>query len=170
MLHSVCFRLIQFFLFFFYEIVMFVSPLLSSPCTSRTPFPTMHQKLKKTIHSRLVLVLGENKRPIRRGRFCVYVFISVLSTCSPKVWSIGFNEVTRVAFVFFFSFYCLRGEWTLLLLDFEGQTHRPSCVHTDTYETSVQKKSLKKEAVVFVQILFFLSRQKILTLNEVDKE
>lgn len=105
---------------------------------------------------------------------CVSISIVDLFTKSFRVlipfwWS---HTCSVLFLISSFCCYCLRRGWSLFFWTFWDKLC-PSCVYMDTYKMSVQKKvskSLKKKVVVFVQILFFLSRQKILTLNKVDKE
>lgn len=167
---------------------MFWFFLFLSPCTPRTPFPTMLYSfiwLKKTIQSRLVLFLGENKRrPIRCSHFWVFLccvcFYQYCRLVHQKfIKSIG-PSLMKSHVHFYFLFLLL---W---FLEESGPSSSSSglfgtnsesvlCEHGHTQNVSAEKKPQKVEKkgikeVVFVQILFFLSRQKILTLNEVDKE
>lgn len=154
-----------FFLSFFFELFdVFISHILS-PCTPRTPFPTMLYSLLSTIWKRqstvshlVLFFLGENKRcPIKSGHFWVflyrtYVLISVLSTCSPKCleyWSPFWWSHTCYVFFFgfffwFFCCYCFR-RVDALLLDFcDKLTVRSVCTWTRT-KCQCRKKSLKKK-------------------------
>lgn len=94
----------------------------------------------------------------------LYVFISVLSTCSPKVLEYRSPFLMKsTCFCFYFLF--LLFFWTLQ----DKLIVHPVCTWMH-YEMSVQKKKKRrkkleknkriKKVVVFVQILFFLSRQK----------
>lgn len=105
----------------------------------------------------------------------VRVYISIVDIVHQKFWSIDLMKSHLFFMFFFFLSLLFHKRADPLLLDSLGRTH-PVCTWTQTKkqkQKKASKRSEKKgieEVVVIVQILFFLSRQKILTLNNVDKE